>query len=71
MAHSIGAINASSDDGGGGDDDDNDNDNDMLILPLHPRSSLKNPSEKLEAKFIFLSLSFGPGTHADWYILLA
>ena len=50
VAHSKGTINVSSHDG-----DDDDGDDDMLIiLPLHPKSSLKNLCEKLGAKFIFL-----------------
>lgn len=53
MAHCKGAIN--------GDDDDG-SDSDMLIFLLfHLKLALKNLSEKLEAKFIFLNLSLDLG----------
>lgn len=40
---------------------DGDDDDVLFILSLHPMISLKILSRKLEAKFIFLNLSSGPG----------
>lgn len=65
-ARSKGAINVNSYDG-----DDDAGDAGVLILPLRPKFSVENLSEKLEAKFIFLNLSFEPRTYADWYTLPA
>lgn len=53
MAHCKGTVNG---------DDDGGSDSDMLIILLfHPKLALKNLSEKLKARFIFLNLSLDLG----------